>query len=338
MRSWFSTACKNMTQYRNWNTWSRIVFALWLTLMAENIAGAQPLQRVVIAYPSRSIGSIHSFIALERGFFREEGLEAQLVQVRGTAAVAATVSGDAHALEAMGTAMGAIQRGVPLRILAVNLYKPLFWLVTRPQLKTAHDLNGKIMGTTTFGGVQHLTGLRMLRKLGVNPETVTVVQVGDVPTQLQALVQGSIDIALLSPPTVIRARDQYKMNLLAGALNDFVGFQNGFAVLETNLSKDRALLKKMLRARAKANRYFWENEKGASEVLAKYMRVDLSVALESYRLSREAYTTNGIPSAREINEVLKTDAEMLKIPEPLPSSKIFDFAVQREINKELGVK
>jgi ABC-type nitrate/sulfonate/bicarbonate transport system substrate-binding protein len=317
---------------------SRIVLALALMLAAADIAEAQPLQRVVVAYPSRSIGSIHSFIALERGFFREEGLDGQLVQVRGTAAVAATVSGDANALEAMGTAMGAIQRGAPLRILAVNLYKPLFWLATRPQLKTAHELNGKIMGTTTFGGVQHLTGLRMLRKLGVNPDTVTVIQVGDVPTQLQALVQGSIDIALLSPPTVIRARDQYKMNLLAGALNDFVGFQNGFAVLEASLSKDRALFKKMLRARAKANRYFWENERGTGEVLAKYVRVDLPIALESYRLSREAFAANGIPSEREINEVLKTDAEMLKIAEPLPSSKIFDFSLQREINKELGVK
>jgi ABC-type nitrate/sulfonate/bicarbonate transport system substrate-binding protein len=265
-------------------------------------------------------------------------MEAQHVQVRGTAAVAATVTGDANALEAMGTAMSAIQRGAPLRILAVNLYKPLFWLVTRPQLKTPQDLTGKIMGTTTFGGVQHLTGMRILRKLGVNPDSVTVVQVGDVPTQLQALVTGSIDIALLSPPTVIRARDQYKMNLLAGALKDFVGFQNGLAVPEASLSKDRALLKKLLRARAKANRYFWENEKGTGEVLAKHVRVDFSIALESYRLSREAFTGSGIPAEGEINEVLKMDAEMLKIPEPLPISRIFDFALQREVNKELGVK
>jgi ABC-type nitrate/sulfonate/bicarbonate transport system substrate-binding protein len=108
-------------------------------------------------------------------------------------------------------------------------------------------------------------------------------------------------------------------------------------VLEASLSKDRALLKKMLRARTKANRYFWENEKGTSEVLAKYVKVDLSVALESYRISREAYTTNSIPSEKEINEVLKLDAEMLKIAEPLPAWRIFDFALQREVNKELGI-
>jgi ABC-type nitrate/sulfonate/bicarbonate transport system substrate-binding protein len=162
--------------------------------------------------------------------------------------------------------------------------------------------------------------------------------VGDVPTQLQALVQGSIDIALLSPPTVVRARDQFKMNLLGSALHDFVGFQNGFAVLEASLAKDRPLFKKMLRARSKANKYFFENERGTAEVLAKYVRVDLPIALESYRLSREAYAPNGIPTEREINEVIKTDAEMLKIAQPLSGSKIFDFALQREVNKELGVK
>lgn len=327
-----------MTYRRKLTACSRIVLVPALVLLVESIAWAQPLQRIVIAYPSRSIGSIHSFIAQDRGFFREEGLDAQLVQVRGTAAVAATISGDAGALEAMGTAMGAVQRGAPLKILAVNLYKPLFWLVTRPQLKAPSDLNGKILGTTTFGGVQHLTGLRILRKLGVNTDSVTVIQVGDVPTQLQALVTGAIDIAVLSPPTVIRARDQYKMNLLASAVKDFVGFQNGLAVVEANLAKDRLLFKKLVRARTKANRYFWENERGTGEVLAKHVRVDLPTALESYRLSREAFTIDGVPSDREINEVLRTDAEMLKIAEPLPSSRIFDFALQREANKELGVK
>ncbi len=317
---------------------SRTLFVLWAALVTAEAARAQPLQRVVIAYPSRSIGSISSFLAQDKGFFREEGLDVQLIQVRGTAALAATVSGDANALEAMGTAMAAIQRGAPLRVLTVALYKPLFWLVTRPELKNVHDLKGKIMGTTTFGGVQHLTGLRILRKLGVNPDTVTVIQVGDVPTQLRALVTESIDIAVLSPPTVIQARDQYKMNLLASAMENFVGFQHGLAFHETGLRRERGLLKKILRARAKGNAYFWGNERETGEVLAKYLKVDLSVALEAYRLSRPAFTTDGIPTERELEEVLKMDAESLKLPKPFPISKVFDFTLQREVNKELGIK
>lgn len=239
----------------------------------------------------------------------------------------------------MGSAMGVIQRGAPLRIVTVSLFRPLFWLVARPELKSFSDLKGKIMGTTTFGGVQHLTGLRMLRKAGLNPDKdVTVIQVGDVPMQLRALVNGSIHFGLLSPPTVIVARDRYKMNLLGTATEDFLGFQNGLAVVDKTLGKDRDLLKRLLRARTKANQYFWKNEKGTSETLAKYLKVELPVALESYRLSRPAYTSDGMPKNHEIDEMLKMDAEALGLKVPYQSSRVFDFTLQRQVNDELGMK
>lgn len=53
-----------------------------------------PLQQVMLTYSSRSIASIDLFIAQEREFFREKGLDAQLVQVRATAAIAAIISGE----------------------------------------------------------------------------------------------------------------------------------------------------------------------------------------------------------------------------------------------------
>ena len=88
----------------------------------------------------------------------------------------------------------------------------------------------------------------------------------------------------------------------------------------------------------RANRYFMENERGTSEVLAKYQNVELPVAVESYRLAKPAFTLNGIPSDKEIEEFLKSEAELLKLKEPVSASKIFDFSLQREVNQELGVK
>jgi ABC-type nitrate/sulfonate/bicarbonate transport system substrate-binding protein len=65
-----------------------IVLAFIAALTFPSEARAQTLQKAVITYSSRSIASIDLFIAQERGFFREEGLEPQLVQVRATAAIA----------------------------------------------------------------------------------------------------------------------------------------------------------------------------------------------------------------------------------------------------------
>jgi NitT/TauT family transport system substrate-binding protein len=297
-----------------------------------------PLSRAVITYSSRSIASVDLYIAQERGFFREEGIEPQLVQVPANAAIAATVSGDVNALGSVGSAIRAIQRGVPIKVLAVSLRRPLFWLVTRPELKTFADLKGKV-ATTTIGGSQHTAGIRMLRRAGIDPDKdITVMLAGDVPTQLKALVNGSIQIGILSPPSVIIARDKYKMNVLSSAMEEFSSLQNGLGVLDKNIKEQRDLVKRMLRARGKGNRYLHQNERGSAEVLAKYLNVDMATALETYRISLPAFTTNGIPTDDEIREYLKLDAQLIGLPAPVPAEKVFDFSLQREVNKELGIR
>ena len=184
-----------------------------------------------------------------------------------------------------------------------------------------------------------MAAARLLRKGGLDPEKdITVVVGGDVPTQLQGLVTGVIQVAALSPPTVILARDKFKMRILGSALEEGFNLQNGIAVSENLLRERRDLVKRILRARTKAARYFRENEKGASQILAKYLNVEMPVALESYRISRDAFTVNGVSTTKEVDEFLKMDAEILKLVTPFSPSRIFDFALQQSVNRELGVK
>jgi ABC-type nitrate/sulfonate/bicarbonate transport system substrate-binding protein len=175
-----------------------------------------------------------------------------------------------------------------------------------------------------------------LRKAGLDPEKdVTVIVAGDVPAQLQSLASGVIQAAALSPPTVILARDKFKMRILGSAVEEFSSPQNGTAVSE-RLFRDRPdLIKRILRARSRASRYFWEEEQGSSEVLAKYLKVDYRVAEESYKLSRSAFTAEGVLSDQEMKEFLKADAQILGLPKPVDASKVFDFSLQRSVNQEL---
>ena len=41
---------------------------------------------------------------------------------------------------------------------------------------------------------------------------------------------------------------------------------------------------------------------------------------------------------KEVEDFLRADAEVLKLREPVPAAKIFDFSLQREVNQELGIK
>jgi NitT/TauT family transport system substrate-binding protein len=322
---------------------SRLTFCLVVVLICigtSSWAAQSGSEKVVFSIPSRSIAAVDLYIAKERGFFREEGLDVDIVQIRGNVAIAAALSGQVQATNGIGTVIRALERSdVPLKILTVSLKRNLFWLVARPGITSISQLKGKILGTTTFGGSQHTAATRLIRKGGVDPDKdLTVVVGGDVPAQLQSLISGAIDVAALSPPTVILARDKFHMNILGSAMEDVANLQNGTAVTEKLLRDNRVLLKRILRARAKANRYFWENESGTSEVLAKFQNVDNAVARESYRLAKAAFTSDGIPSAKEIEEFLKADAELLKLREPVLPAKIFDFSLQREINQELAVR
>ena len=318
-----------------------LCYFFFLPWMLQSSAEAQQnLDRVVITYPSRSIASIDLYIAQERGFFRQEGLLAEVVQVRGNIGVTALLSGDAHAINNVGTVIRAMERSdLPVKVITQSLKKNLFWLVTKPEVKSLNELKGKIFGTTTFGGAQHLAAARLLQKAGLNPDKdITVVIGGDVPAQLQSLVSGTIQLAALSPPTVILARDKFKLKIHGSTLDDLPNLQNGLAFTEKMLREKKDLVKRILRARSRAHRYFWENERGTAEVLANYLKVDLAVALESYRLARPAFTTNGLATEKEVEDFLRADAEVLKLKEPVPAARIFDFSLQKEVNQELGIK
>jgi NitT/TauT family transport system substrate-binding protein len=300
---------------------------------------AQDLGKLTVAYSSRSIAPIDYFIAEQNGFFKAEGLDVRLVQIRANVAVMATLASEVDVLGSITTAISAAQRGAPIKVLAVTLHRPLFWLVARPEFKNISDLKGKVLGVVSLGGAQHTALRYMLRKGGLNPDTdATTIVAGDVPTQLQSLASNAIQAAALSPPIVIVARDRFKMNVLASVLQEYPTIQNGVAVTEKTLKAQPKTMRALLKARAKASRQFHENPQVPIDVIAKVLQVDKDTARETYLLSKSGFTQNGIVSEREAREYLKGDAERQKLKEPLPVSRLFDFTLQEEINTELGLR
>src|SRR5215470_6978407 len=109
-------------------------------------------ERVKIAVSSQSIAFIDLYIAQDRGFFREEGLSPELIQVSANIATAALVSGEVNALGAVGLAARASQSGLPIKVLAVTGNRARFWLVSKPEYKSIADLKGTALGITSRNG------------------------------------------------------------------------------------------------------------------------------------------------------------------------------------------
>ena len=283
--------------------------------------------------------SIDLFIARDKNYFRDQKLNAELVRMSANLAITAGISGEIDVLGSIGSAIRSIQRGAPLRVISVTLRRPLFFLVGRPEFPTIKDLKGKTMGIVTFGGSQHTTAKRMLALGGLNADKeLTAIQVGEESVLLQALTTNSIQVAAISPPYAQIAKEKFNMRILETSTDKFASIQNGAAVHVKTLQEKPEYLKRFLRARAQANKYFMEREKEASELLASIWNSDYKIANDSYRASRAAFTGTGIPADEEIKEYLALDAQILGLSQPVAPNTVFDFTLQREINKELGIR
>ncbi len=315
------------------------LISIAVLLTATQAFSQTPLQKVTLSYSSSGITSIEFFIAKEKKFFQEEGLEPLLIQMSANTAIAAGVTGELTGLSSIGSAIRAIQRNAPLRVVSVSLRRPLFWLVSRPEYRSVKDLKGKVLATATIGGSQHTAAKKMISLGGLDADKdLTTIAGGEESRHLQSLISNTVQVAAISPPWVLLGRDKYKMNVLDSAVDKYASIQNGLAVGVKALQEKPDLVKKILRAKAKAARYFEQNEREVSEMLAKMWNTEAATALESYRLSKPAFTVTGIPSDDEIKEYLALDAQILKLPQPIAPSSVFDFTLQREVNKELAIR
>ena len=316
-----------------------ILALLILTMVNGSALGQSAPERIRISYSSGGVTSIDLFIARDKNYFQEQKLNAELVRMSANLAITAGISGEIDVLGSIGSAIRSIQRGAPLRVISVTLRRPLFFLVGRPEYASIKDLRGKTMGIVTFGGSQHTTAKRMLALGGLNADKeMTAIQVGEESVLLQALTANSIQVAAISPPYAQIAKEKFNMKILETSTDKFASIQNGAAVNLKILQEKPEFLKRFLRARAQANKYFMDREKEASELLAKIWNSDYKIANDSYRASKPAFTGTGIPTEDEIKEYLALDAQILGLAQPVSPSSVFDFTLQREINKELGIK
>src|SRR5918996_3477175 len=89
----------------------------------------------------------------DRGFFREEGLEAEMVLMRASLTVQAMLAGSIDFGTATGTAVSATVNGADVRVVMAMSDTPSFDLFALPSITSVQQLRGKKIGVAGIGGV-----------------------------------------------------------------------------------------------------------------------------------------------------------------------------------------
>jgi NitT/TauT family transport system substrate-binding protein len=207
---------------------------LWL----QGPAQAQERRKVRLAFCSQLLCIIPYEVTRQQGYFREAGLDVELVYMRGgTAAVQALLGGAVdYAATSFDVALAAFGRGADIVRFFTTGRLPLFALVIAPratgEIRTLAGLKGRTVGISALGNADHLLLMYLLRKAGVKPETVQYAVLG--PNMFEALRFGHVDAGMVQEPgstLVEQAGGKVLVNLMdlqqarqyLGGLYEFMG-------------------------------------------------------------------------------------------------------------------
>ncbi len=300
-----------------------LIFTAALEIRSDD-AGAADRVRVGLSALSLANGPL--WIAQDEGIFKKYEIEPEIILVGGgaTRAVSALLAGDLQfATTGGGAAISAALSGADVVMIAAGNNKGIQRLMVKPELKTPESLKGKKIGVTTLGSSGHLALLLMLRKWGISPEEIQVVQVGASPVMLISLQKGGIDGAMLQDPTFFIAEDNGFKTLGDPASMEIDYLQNMLASTRSYNRTHTALVGRFIKAYVEGIAYFKRHKDETLKVLMNRMRIEPGnegYLLRSYHLYATQYFDNipapSILGAKTVLEFVAKDHPKAKAADP----------------------
>src|SRR5215831_15848535 len=246
---------------------------------------AQPaLKKVRMGIQSTNIGFLPFYIAYHKGFYRDEGIDLELIFMSTQAVNAAFVRGDLDYSAAVNGIIQGIVRGAPAKILACAIDRPLQSFVSKREIRSARELKGKRVGGSTPGGTASLMADMALKHFGLEPgRDVAVVPLRG--NRVAALETGAVEAALLGVPENIIAVDKGYNELLF--LGDIVNFpQNGFGASVKKIQESPEEVYGMVRATLRGLLFSLDNrnrDEVINIILKQWQLSDKRLAAEMLR-------------------------------------------------------
>jgi NitT/TauT family transport system substrate-binding protein len=276
-------------------------------------------------------------VAQERGFFKREGLDLELIFVRGaTTAVQALIANQIHFIFSIGPQMPAVWEGNDIILLAQQVGRPTFSLVVTPDIQKIADLKGKKIGVT-FGG-STAAGTKALLELNkINPDKdVEYIGLPGNEPKIAAMKQGIISAALLAPPADYLAMKSGLKRLvsLADIFKD-TAF-TGLAANRKTIIENPQMVKRMVRAIVRSVLHTRDNPEDALQVLTKRLGLERDAAQDAYQMIKDALVP--VPTEKGVELMAQWQAIALNIKPKRKPAEYMDLRFVNEAMAELGQK
>jgi ABC-type nitrate/sulfonate/bicarbonate transport system substrate-binding protein len=287
---------------------------------------------VKAAVPTKSLTFLPLYLGLDKGFYREERLDLELVQMRPPLSIAGLESGEIDYTAAAGLGMRAALQGSPIRGLLFIQVHPSFSLIGQPGI-TPSQVN--TIAVSSLGSTSHYAAVDMMRRLGRTQDDVTYFATNDTANNYTSLVGGAADAAILSPPiTPIATVAGYTR--LDDAF-DMVDIQGGLSATLRTVQEEPARVKSMLRATLRAMQYIAGHEDEITQFLQREFNLAPEVAAGSYGIILQVLNPTGDIDDAALQTVLAQMKQDAGITADIPRDRIVDLTLLRQARSELGL-
>jgi NitT/TauT family transport system substrate-binding protein len=286
-------------------------------------------QKMRITTSSRSNTSAAYYVAASKGFFREEGMDVEIVQANPRLGVMALINGDVAFTGTFVSTVRGILSGFPLKVILVSFKKGVYHLIAHPSIRDIQELKGKKLGVSSLRGSDHLVAEELLRSKGFNPAQLQPVVLGDTSVRAQSVITGAVEVTALSPPHDLVAQ---KMGgkVLAGPPE--IGMPaSGMITSDRLIRENPQTVKRALRAMLKANRFIAENRQETIGILLQWVKQTPETAAHSYDVEFKSILRDGVMSDADMESFV----ERLGNEKKKPLDEVRDFSLTRQVWKEL---
>jgi ABC-type nitrate/sulfonate/bicarbonate transport system substrate-binding protein len=252
-----------------------VVCVPWLLVLSFAPAGAETDNLRIGKVIAGNGFHIPSYVAMDQGFYKAEGLNAQFVVLQGRPLVTAALSGNVDVVPIPSGGAQAALSGAAITYIVGESLKSQWTIVVSPGINKVEDLRGKAVGYGRTGGADYDEGAAVLLRffhMEVGKD-YKVISFQSEPDRIAALVNGDIQGALLSVPHAAKAvAAGMKVLLRTG---DYIQRAGGtFWSKKQFVDQNPETTRKFIRAIARAVMYFRDNKAGSIATLKNHLGID----------------------------------------------------------------
>src|SRR5689334_4363361 len=314
------------------------VFAAALILLFDN-GTIRAAERIRVGVPQQVVHWMVFPLAQQKGFFKEEGFDAEIVRITGPSGRSALMSGEIDYYTTIAFIVQSAVAGLPVKVVAGYVNCPPFILMSRPEFKSAQDLKGKTMGIgAPPGSSPDLIAKLSLKHLGLDPDKdVKYVYLNSHERTYLALEQGLYAAGLIPPPFDYRG-GKLGLNPLARPAEFLTYPEDGLIATVNKIKQKPDEVKRVIRAGIKANRYIRTQREGTIQFLMTWQKVDRETGTANYDSAVRSFNDDGSPPEAGLRLIVDEAKKTAKIDRDIPLASIADLSLLREAQKELGIR